>query len=77
MTINTAICALLNYAEKTELTDKLDRAYTANKLLELLKLPEYTEEACENYELTEILDAICTYAYENKIIDGEKAFSEG
>ena len=33
MTINTAICALLNYAEKTELIDKLDRAYTANKLL--------------------------------------------
>ena len=24
MTINTAICALLDYAEKTELIDKLD-----------------------------------------------------
>ena len=71
MTINTAVCALLNYAEKTELIDKLDRAYTANKLLELLKLPEYTEETTDAYELTEILDAICTYAYENKIIDGD------
>ena len=71
MTINTAICALLNYAEKTELIDKLDRAYTANKLLEMLGLTEYTDEPSAEYELVEILDAICTYAYENKIIDGD------
>ena len=71
MTINTAICALLNYAEKTELIDKLDRAYTANKLLEMLKITEYTEENTKEYELVEILDAICTYAYENKLMDGD------
>lgn len=70
MDINAAICALLDYAEQTELIDKLDRAYSANKLLELLKLSEYREvKCCENYELFEILDAICEYAYENGIIE--------
>ena len=72
MDINTAICALLDYAEKTELTDKLDRAYTANRLLELLRLGEYTEVAVtESYELPEILEAFCTYAYEKGIIESD------
>ena len=72
MDINTAICALLDYAEKTELIDKLDRAYTANRLLELLRLGEYTEvELPELPELPEILDAICAYAYGQGIIESD------
>ena len=72
MDINTAICALLDYAEKTELTDKLDRAYTANRLLELLRLGEYAEVATDGkYDLPEILDAICAYAYEKGIIESD------
>ena len=69
MNINTAICALLNYAESTQLIDKLDRAYSANKLLELLQMNEYTEENVSDYSLPEILSSICDYAYNNKIIE--------
>ena len=70
MDINTAICALLDYAERTELIDKLDRAYSANRLLELLKLCEYEEVKTDGgLELCEILDAICKYAYEKGIIE--------
>ena len=72
MDINTAICALLDYAEKTELTDKYDRAYTANKLLELLKLTEYTEVTTDGTaELADILESICAYAYEKGIIESD------
>ena len=72
MTINTAICAILDYAEKTELIDKLDRAYSANKLLEILGLSEYEEASTEeNFELNEILDAISAYAYEKGIIESD------
>ena len=72
MTVNTAICALLDYAEKTELIDKLDRAYSANKLLEILALPEYEEEKItEAYELSEILSVLCAHAYERGIIDSD------
>ena len=69
MNINTAICALLNYAESTQLIDKLDRAYSANKLMELLQMNEYTEENVSDYSLPEILSSICDYAYNNKIIE--------
>ena len=72
MDINTAICALLDYAERTELIDKLDRAYSANRLLELLKLCEYEEVKTDGgLELCEILDAICKYAYEKGIIESD------
>ncbi len=72
MTVNTAICALLDYAERTELIDKLDRAYSANKLLEILGLSEYEEQRSdESYELNEILGALSSYAYEKGIIDSD------
>ena len=69
MNINTAICALLDYAERTELIDKCDRAYSANKLLEILSLPEYSNEKTEACELAAILDAICDYAFDAGIIE--------
>ncbi len=70
MDINAAICALLDYAEHTELIDKFDRAYSANRILELLNLTEYKEvKSYVNYELAEILAAICEYAYEKGIIE--------
>lgn len=69
MNINTAICALLDYAEKTELITGRDRAYTANRLIELLGLAEYAEEKTEPMELVRILDAICDYAAEQGLIE--------
>ncbi len=72
MNINTAICALLDYAESRALCSSLDRAYLANRLLELLDLPEYTEDGCEEkYELHEILDTITSYAAEHGLIEGD------
>ena len=69
MNINTAICALLDHAEKTGLIDKLDRAYSANKILECLGLSEYTPEVVGEYELAEILGAICDFAFEKGLIE--------
>ncbi len=70
MNINSAISALLDYAEKTSLISRLDRAYTANKLLELLGLSEYSEESYEGSpELCEILDVILDYAFEKGLIE--------
>lgn len=72
MDINTAICALLDYAERVELIDRLDRAYSANKLLEILHLSEYSEVGVsENYELCDILAAISKYAYESGVIEAD------
>ena len=72
MDINTAICALLDYAERVELIDRLDRAYSANKLLEILHLSEYSEVGVsENYELCGILAAISKYAYESGVIEAD------
>ena len=71
MYINTAICALLNYAEEKKLIDKRDRAYSANALLTLFGLSEYTEEKSPSYELSEILEAMCAYAYEKGIIESD------
>ena len=71
MNINAAITALLDYAERTELIDKLDRAYSANRLLEILSLSEYTEEKTEGKELPEILDAITKFAFEHGIIESD------
>ena len=70
MKINTAISALLNYGEKTGLISNLDRAYTANKLLELLGLHEFEDECdAPSSSLTDILSAICTYAYEAGLLE--------
>ena len=71
MNINTAICALLDYAEETKLINARDRAYSANALISLFGLSEYTEEKCEKYPLNEILDAMCSYAYEKGIIESD------
>ncbi len=70
MNINSAICALLDYAEEKQLITKLDRAYSANRLLELLGLSELSEDLSANgAALTDILSAICAFAYEKGIIE--------
>ena len=71
MNINTAISALLNYAEKEKLISKLDRAYSANRLLELLSLDSFEDDLGACAPLTEALSAICAYAYEKGIIESQ------
>ena len=69
MDINTAISALLNYAESEKLISGLDRAYCANRLLELLKLDTFTDNKTASIPLCDTLSLICSYAYEKGIIE--------
>ena len=83
--IQKAIAQLICYAMATGLIENEDSIYTANRLLDLLHLdslaPEAEQEILE-YEaageahrkdmiraLPGILDQICTYAYENGLIE--------
>ncbi len=70
MNINSALSALLDYAEKTALISPLDRAYTQNRLLELLGLSEFSEEEYDKpQDLSDILNEICDYAVERGLIE--------
>jgi UDPglucose--hexose-1-phosphate uridylyltransferase len=69
MDINTVISALLNYAESEKLISGLDRAYSANRLLELLKLDTFTDNKTVSLPLCDTLSLICSYAYEKGIIE--------
>ena len=69
MDINTAISALLNYSEKEKLISELDRAYSANRLLELLRLDTFADNKDVSMPLSDTLSIICAYAYEKGIIE--------
>lgn len=68
--IETWIAQLVNYGLETGLVDARDEIYTVNKLLELFELDDYNklETVPEAEGLTEILDHMIDYAYENGII---------
>ncbi len=75
MNIYESLHRLVNYAVRTGLVEECDRAYSLNRLIELLGLDEI--EDCgvrlslktEEDELEEILGAICDYAAEKGIIE--------
>ena len=83
--IQKAIAQLVCYAMATGLIENEDSIYTANRLLELLRIDSLTQEAEQEileYEasgethrndmiraLPGILDQICNYAYENGLIE--------
>lgn len=72
MNINAAICALLDYAERHGLISPLDRAYSANRIIELLGLSEFVEEPYEGEaELSQILDVILDYAVLKGLIESD------
>ncbi len=71
MGINEAISALLEYAERNELIEGLDKVYYANRLIELFGLSEYRECKVSEAALPEILDAMCAYAYDKGIIESD------
>ena len=64
------IGSLLNYAERTQLIDPLDRVFCRNRLMEALGVAAYepTEAGCGEPELEELLGALCDYAVENGVI---------
>ena len=78
--IQSSIAKLVQYGLETGLIERTDAVYTANRILELLRLDsleEETEAALLSYEtgnekiveeLPEILDSVCDYAYDNGIL---------
>lgn len=70
--INRLINELVNYAIEKKLVDVVDKVYVTNRLLEAFGLIEFSEEEIENVRpVCEILDDMCTYAYEHKIIEDD------
>ncbi len=75
--INEAITQLINYAEKNGIIAKEDRAYAANRVLEVLAIDEY--EPCENAtdkEIHEILAVMCDYAIAKGMIEDGVVFRD-
>ncbi|MBR1744323.1 MAG: UDP-glucose--hexose-1-phosphate uridylyltransferase [Lachnospiraceae bacterium] len=69
--IYTLIRELVAYGERTGLVEKEDVVFTTNRLLEILKLEEFTDETetVKGMELEEILGGILDFAYEHGVIE--------
>ena len=69
--INTEINRLLNFALQQNLIEETDKFYSANRLIELLKVSEFVpEEVSEKLETaTDILEKMLDYAVAEKIIE--------
>lgn len=67
MDINSRINQLLQYSIEKELIDENDFIYSANKLIGLLNLNEFTKECTNRQPLNEILKGIIDYAIQNNI----------
>ncbi|MCR5824019.1 MAG: UDP-glucose--hexose-1-phosphate uridylyltransferase, partial [Lachnospiraceae bacterium] len=76
MTISECVNWLVAYGLKTGLVEKEDKIYTANKLLEALKLdaPEESgtgEIAVERDNLDDVLNVILEYAFKNGLMEDD------
>lgn len=71
--INNLIRLLVNYGLNKGLVAKEDEVYTINRILEVLKLDEYTEPETvpENMELEQILAGMLDFAYANGLIESD------
>ncbi len=68
--IDNAIKSLVNYGITHKLISKEDEIYATNRILEVLNLEDYKENATATYtHLEEILEHLLNFAYENKIIE--------
>lgn len=69
--INSLIRQLVNYGLDKELVAKEDEVYTINRILEVLKLDEYTEPETvpKNSELEQILEGMLDFAYDRGLIE--------
>ncbi len=69
--INKLTRQLVNYGMDKGLVAKEDEVYVLNRILEVLKVNEYTEpeETPENAELETILSGLLDFAYENGVME--------
>ena len=69
--INRLINELVQYGISKHLVEEDDRVYVTNRLLELFGQMEFSEEITEERPLAEILKDMCTYAFENGMIEDD------
>jgi len=69
------ISQFIEYAVRKNWIEDCDRVWASNRILEALRMTgfEGLVEVDELPEIQEILDALCSYAYENGIIEGNSA----
>ena len=71
------IAELIQYAVNNELITELDRAYSVNRLIEILQLDEYEEnEVGEVRAVHLILSDICDYAVEKGMLEDSVVFRD-
>ena len=69
--INRLINELVQYGISKHLVEEDDLVYVTNRLLELFGQIEFSEESTEERPLAEILEDMCTYAFENGMIEDD------
>ena len=69
--INRLINELVQYGISKHLVEEDDLVYVTNRLLELFGQMEFSEEITEERPLAEILEDMCTYAFENGMIEDD------
>lgn len=76
MTVNQAICALVDYGEERGLVAAEDRAYAINGLLEALALQDFRKEEYDRTDLDSILDTLLAYAERNGLIEPDSTVAK-
>lgn len=71
MNISERIKQLTDYAQKSGLIEKADRAYIINSLMIVLDIDEYEDNDAKEAELEEILSSLCDYAVEKGLINDD------
>lgn len=73
MNLSDYVKALIDYATDRNLITEADRAFATGGVMETLRISEYrpSRESVGDISLSDILTALCDYAAESGIIDGE------
>ncbi len=78
MNIESAIKQLVCYAEERGLSEKIDRVYLTNRILEVMKLDGFTDDGIEytNVQLQPVLDALLADAVERGILEDSPTYRD-
>ena len=76
MTVNQALTALVNYAEKEGLIEKEDGIYALNSVLGALSLDSFEPEECGKPALEEILACLLDDACERGVCEDSVVFRD-
>ncbi len=78
MNIESAIKQLVCYAEERGLSEKIDRVYLINRILEVMKLDGFTDDGIEytNVQLQPVLDALLANAVKRGILEDSPTYRD-